>query len=87
MFKVDNKDTKTTLTMAMASFWCLHCQLGTYFTPCSNVFIVNFEQVNAHWVEPFFDLLPKVNSTSMGKICFLQVNLIVKQDVILMLFN
>ena len=51
MFKVGNKDTNTTLTTAMASFWCLYCQLGTYFTPCSNVFIVNFEQVNAGWIE------------------------------------
>ena len=36
MFKVNNKDTKTT---SMA-----------YFTPCSDVSIVNFEQVNADWV-------------------------------------
>ena len=33
----------------LAPFWCLYCQLGTYFTPCSRVFIVNFEQVNADW--------------------------------------
>ena len=30
-----------------ASFWCLYCQLWTYFTPCSSVSIVNFEHVNA----------------------------------------
>ena len=28
----------------------VYCQLRTYFTPCSNVFIVNVEQVNAGWV-------------------------------------
>ena len=42
MFKVNNKDTRTT---PMASFWYLYCELGTYFTPCSSVSIVNFEQV------------------------------------------
>ena len=31
----------------MASFSCLYCQLWAYFTPCSNVSIVNFEKVNA----------------------------------------
>ena len=35
--------------MGMASFWCLYCWLWTYLTPFSNVFIVNFEQVNAGW--------------------------------------
>ena len=35
MFKVNNKDTRTT---PMA-----------YFTPCSSVSIVNFEQVTADW--------------------------------------
>ena len=37
MFKVNNKDTR------MTHMW-------TYFTPCSNVSIVNLEQVNAGWV-------------------------------------
>ena len=36
MFKVNNKDTRTT---PMA-----------YFTTCSSVSIVNFEHVNAGWV-------------------------------------
>ena len=35
MFKVKNKDTRTTPL--------------AYITSCSNVFIVNFEQVNAGW--------------------------------------
>ena len=39
MFKVNNKNTER-----------LHRQVLTYFTPCSSAFIVNFEQVNAGWV-------------------------------------
>ena len=31
------------------AYQCLYCKLWTYFTPCSNVSIVNFEQVNAGW--------------------------------------
>ena len=46
MFKVNNKDTRTT---SSTSFWCLYCYLWTYFTTCSSVSIVNFEQVNAGW--------------------------------------
>ena len=38
MFKVNNKDTRTTYTRM------------TYFTPCSSVSIVNFEHVIAGWV-------------------------------------
>ena len=30
MFKINNKDTRTTSQM---SFWCLYCQLWTYLTP------------------------------------------------------
>ena len=36
MFKVNNKDTRTT-------------PMPTYFTPCSSVFIANFEHVIAGW--------------------------------------
>ena len=46
MFKVSNKDTRTT---PLASFWCLSCQLWIYFTPCSSVSNVNFEHVNTDW--------------------------------------
>ena len=31
----------------MASFWCLCCKIWTYFTPCSNVSLDNFE----HWLD------------------------------------
>ena len=47
MFKVNSKDTRTTL---LAPFWCLYCQLWTLLTPCSSVSIVNFEHVIADWV-------------------------------------
>ena len=40
MLKVNSKDTRTT-PVALASL---------YFTRCSSVSIVNFEQVNAGWV-------------------------------------
>ena len=33
----------------MLIFRCFYCKLWTYFTPCSSVSIVNFEQVNASW--------------------------------------
>ena len=46
MFKVNNKGTRATL---MASFRCLYCELWTYFTSCSSVSIVNFEDVIADW--------------------------------------
>ena len=43
LFKFNNKDTRT------KSFWCLHCQLWTYFTHFSGVSNFDFEQVNAGW--------------------------------------
>ena len=48
MFKVNNKDTRTT---PLASFWCLYCWFWTYFTPCSSVSTVIFEHVIAGWVD------------------------------------
>ena len=39
MFKVNNKDTRTTPLLTL-----------NIFTPCSSVSIVNFEQVNTAWV-------------------------------------
>ena len=46
MFKVDNKNTRTTSLML---FCCFYCLLWTYFTPFFSVFIVDFEQVNVTW--------------------------------------
>ena len=37
MFKVNNKDTRTT-------------PMASYFTPCSSVYNVNFEHITADWV-------------------------------------
>ena len=46
MFKVNNKETRTT---SLTSFWFLYCWHWTYLTPCSSASIVNFEHVNADW--------------------------------------
>ena len=43
MFKVNNKNTRTTL---LKLFWCFYCQLWIYFTCPSSVFIVELEKVN-----------------------------------------
>ena len=62
MFKVNIRNTMTrceisskiTIKTPVALFWCVYCSLLTYFTPCSSVSIVNFEQVNAGWGETSF---------------------------------
>ena len=41
MSKVNNKDGVVLVSLI----------LWRYFTPCSSVFIVNFEQVNAGWLD------------------------------------
>ena len=46
MFKVNNKNTRTT---PMASLWYLYCQLWIYFTSCSSISIVNFDHLIAGW--------------------------------------
>ena len=46
MFKINNKDTTTTL---MTSLWCLYCLLWKYFIPVFSVSIVDFGQVNVFW--------------------------------------
>ena len=43
---VQSKDSRTT---SLKSFRCLYCLLWTYFTPCSSVSAVKFEQVNVGW--------------------------------------
>ena len=49
MFKVNNRNTKTRCKISEANSVILVSLLLTltYFTPCSSVSIVNFEQVNA----------------------------------------
>ena len=46
IFKVNNKDTRTT---PLALLWCLYCLLWTYFSLYSCVFMVIFERVIAGW--------------------------------------
>ena len=46
MFKVNNKDTKTT---PMASLWCLYFNFEHISHLCSRVSIVNFVIVIAGW--------------------------------------
>ena len=52
MFKVSNKDTRTTPKVNNKDTRMSLLLTLTYFTPCSSVSIVNFEQVNASWVTP-----------------------------------
>ena len=53
LFKVNNKDKKRT---SVASFWGL-CKLWTASTHCSDVYIVEFEQVDVGWVNTRFKYL------------------------------
>ena len=46
MFKVNNKNNRTT---SLTLLWCFYCQLWSYFTPFSSVSIADFEQVNVSW--------------------------------------
>ena len=43
MFKANNKDTTTP---SMTSFWCLFCQLWTYWTSFSGISILDFYQID-----------------------------------------
>ena len=65
MFKVNNKDNRT---LPMASFWCLYFQLWTYFTPCSGVSTVTFEQVNASWAKEYEKTMHKIKFVADNKI-------------------
>ena len=49
LFKFDNKDARTKL---LTLFWCFHCWLWASFTPCSDVSIAEFKQLNAGFLEP-----------------------------------
>ena len=68
LFKVNNKDTRTT---SMTSFWCLYRQLWKDFTYSSGVSIVDFEQVKAGWdINPFMHWSRGLESISL-KIMFI----------------
>ena len=41
LFKVNNKDNRTTL---LTSFWCFYCFYWTYFTHCSSDSILDFAE-------------------------------------------
>ena len=47
MFKVNNKNTKTT---SMMSFWCFIANFDEHFSLIYSVFIADFEQVNVRWI-------------------------------------
>ena len=47
MFKVNNRNTRT--RCEIWSKLTIKTPERRYFTPCSSVFIVNLEQVNASW--------------------------------------
>ena len=64
MFKVNNKDTRTT---PLASFWYLLLLTLNIYTSCSSVSFVNFKQINADW--------DYVSSSSRLKIRFPEVSL------------
>ena len=56
MFKVNNKVTSI---WHLSGIFIVNLLL-TYFTPCSSVSIVNFEQVNAGWAHAAaFEIFPK----------------------------
>ena len=57
MFEVNNKDTRTTPLANLSIIY--DGEFISYFTPCSTVSNVNFEQVNASW-EIFIFLLKKI---------------------------
>ena len=67
MFKIDNKNTRTT---SMMSFWCFHYKLWTYLTPFSTVSIAVFD-FDASWVW-FEDKLGKRLILCITKDFFLQ---------------
>lgn len=46
MFRLNNKDSRTT---SLTSFWCFYCHIWTDLTYCSGLLIIEFEQVNAGW--------------------------------------
>ena len=47
MFKINNKNPRNT---SLTSFWCFYWKIWTYFKYFSSVSTVEFQQVNASWV-------------------------------------
>ena len=48
LHKVNNRNDRI---KSLMSFRFLYCYLWTYLTPCSSVFIFNFENVIAGWIQ------------------------------------
>ena len=72
MFKVKNKDIRTT---PLESFCCFYCKLWTYFTPCSSPSIVNLELANAGWVKiVFWNISQNSQENSSNGVFFLTKN-------------
>ena len=62
MFKVNNKDTRTTRRSAVfiVKFEHISSVLSFNIFHSSSAFIINFEQVNASWVRSFWKVLIKI---------------------------
>ena len=61
MFKNNNKDTRTTPKVNNKDTRMSLLLTVTYFTLCSSVSIVIFEQVNAGWVTPETSIWARCN--------------------------
>ena len=70
MFKINNKNTRTTSFTSLTSFKCFYSQLSTYFTRFSSVSIVYFEQVYVSWVPHQGFLAYKLESGKTLVSCF-----------------
>ena len=64
MFKVNNKETSGANGVVLVSLLLTL----TYFIPCSSVYIVDFQQVNAGWLS---DKRPLLELTSQGILHYL----------------
>ena len=60
MFKVNNKDTRTTHWHRSDVF------IVNFDTPCSNISIINFEQVNTGWVGSITTCQARSKSLDLG---------------------
>ena len=72
LLKVTNRNTRTRceISSKLTIKTPERCQ-WTYFTPCSNVSIVNFEQVNAGWGRTFLHSYALLRSLAFAKTHFM----------------
>ena len=64
MFKVNNINTRTRCEI------CSKLTIRTYFTPCSSVSIVNFEQVNTDSDNSFLKMMSRKTIVIINEKCF-----------------